>query len=121
MLFISHDLSVVEHICDRVAVMYLGKIVEQADTDALYTTPLHPYTRALFAAIPQPDPGKRFSFAPLQGNIPSPTDIPAGCPFHPRCSRAICGLCDQKTPPLEEKAPGHLCACHLYPTCRTKD
>ena len=115
MLFISHDLSVVEHICDQVAVMYLGKIVEQAPTDVLYEDPLHPYTRALFTAIPVPDPAKRFSFAPLQGSIPSPADIPAGCPFHTRCPRAVKDLCDRVTPPLEEKAPDHLCACHLYP------
>ena len=115
MLFISHDLSVVEHICDRVAVMYLGKIVEQADTETLYRDPLHPYTQALFSAILLPDPGKRLSVAPLQGSIPSPTNIPSGCPFHTRCPHAIKGLCDQRVPLLEEKAPGHLTACHLYP------
>ena len=114
MLFISHDLSVVEHICDRVAVMYLGKIVEQADTDVLYSSPMHPYTRALFAAVLSPDPKKRCAFAPLQGSIPSPADVPSGCPFHTRCVHAIAGLCDTQTPPLEEKQPGHLCACHLY-------
>lgn len=114
MLFISHDLSVVEYICDRVAVMYLGKIVEQADTDVLYKNPMHPYTRALFAAVLSPDPKKRSSFSPLQGSIPSPADIPSGCPFHTRCVHAMAGLCDTQIPPLEEKQPGHLCACHLY-------
>lgn len=113
-LFISHDLSVVEHICDRVAVMYLGRIVEQADTEALYANPMHPYTQALFSAIPMPDPDKPLSHQVLTGSVPSPSNPPKGCPFHPRCPHAM-ELCTHTVPPLTERSPGHLCACHLYP------
>ena len=113
-LFISHDLSVVEHMCDSVAVMYLGKIVEQADTDELYKNPMHPYTQALFSAIPIPDPDKKTARAVLTGSVPSPVNPPKGCPFHPRCPHAM-DICTYNVPALTERAPGHLCACHLYP------
>lgn len=113
-LFISHDLSVVEHMCDRVAVMYLGRIVEQADTDELYKNPMHPYTQVLFSAIPVPDPDKKTTHAVLNGSVPSPIDPPKGCPFHPRCPHAM-DICTHIVPSLTERAPGHLCACHLYP------
>ncbi len=113
-LFISHDLSVVEHMCDTVAVMYLGKIVEQAETEELYKNPMHPYTQALFSAIPIPDPDKKTAAATLQGAVPSPVDPPKGCPFHPRCPHAM-DICTHTVPKLTERAPKHICACHLYP------
>lgn len=113
-LFISHDLSVVEHMCDRVAVMYLGRIVEQADTGELYKNPMHPYTQVLFSAIPVPDPDRKTALAVLNGSVPSPIDPPKGCPFHPRCPHAM-DICTHTVPSLTERAPGHLCACHLYP------
>ena len=113
-LFISHDLSVVEHMCDTVAVMYLGRIVEQADTEELYKSPMHPYTQALFAAVPSPDPEKKLSHKVLGGTVPSPVDPPKGCPFHPRCPKAM-EICTHTVPLLTERAKGHLCACHLYP------
>jgi len=84
-LFVSHDLGVVRHVADRVAVMYLGRIVELAPREALYTSPSHPYTRALLAAVPVPEPGARRGRAVLQGDVPNPADVPSGCPFHPRC------------------------------------
>lgn len=112
-LFISHDLSVVEHMCDTVAVMYLGRIVEQADTDALFANPMHPYTQALFSAIAVPDPDKRTIRATLQGNVPSPISPPSGCPFHPRCPHAM-DICTQQTPVLTQRGGRHDCACHLY-------
>ena len=112
-LFISHDLSVVEHICDSVAVMYLGKIVEQASTDELFKNPMHPYTQALFSAIALPDPDKRTVHATLQGAVPSPIDPPKGCPFHPRCPHAM-DICTHTIPDLTERNGRHLCACHLY-------
>ena len=111
-LFISHDLSVVEHLCDRVAVMYLGRIVEMADTDQLYRQPLHPYTRALFSAIPQPDPDKPLQPELLSGAVPSPAAVPPGCRFHTRCPYAM-EVCRRSDPELTEVAPGHFCACHL--------
>ena len=113
-LFISHDLSVVEHLCDRVAVMYLGRIVEIADTAQLYRQPLHPYTRALFSAIPIPDPDKPMEPELLSGHAPSPADPPSGCRFHTRCPYAM-EVCRREVPPLREISTGHLCACHLYP------
>jgi len=111
-LFISHDLSVVEHLCDRVAVMYLGRIVEMADTEPLYREPLHPYTRALFSAIPVPDPDKPLQPELLSGSVPSPADPPSGCRFHTRCPYAM-EICRRIDPQLREVAPGHFCACHL--------
>jgi oligopeptide transport system ATP-binding protein len=115
-LFISHDLSVVRHVSDRVAVMYLGRIVEQAPRDALFARPLHPYTEALMSAIPLPDPPRQRSRAAvvLQGELPRPTETPVGCPFHARCPLAA-DVCRRVAPALEEKAPGQLVACHLRP------
>jgi oligopeptide transport system ATP-binding protein len=112
-LFVSHDLSVVEHVSHRVAVMYLGRIVEQASAEALYAEPRHPYTRALFAAAPQPDPERKRVRLVLQGEGPSPIDPPSGCAFHPRCPRAIRGTCDRDAPPLGESVKGsaHKIAC----------
>ena len=111
-LFISHDLKVVEHVSHRVCVMYLGRIVEQADAADLYEHPRHPYTRALLAAAPVPDPQKKRLRVLLEGDLPSPIDPPAGCSFHPRCPRMIPGKCDKDTPVLEEMgSPSHRAAC----------
>lgn len=112
-LFISHDLSVVEHITDTVGVMYLGKLVEYAQTDDLFRKPLHPYTKALFSAIPMPDPDHKMDRVVLQGGIPSPADPPAGCKFHSRCPKCM-EVCTHTEPKWEEAEPGHFCACHLY-------
>lgn len=110
-MFISHDLSVVECISHRVAVMYLGKIVEFADTEELYKNPLHPYAQALFASIPIPDPTKRKKKAPLLGEVPSPVNPPSGCRFHPRCPLAM-EICKQEEPQLVDVGGGHYVACH---------
>ncbi|RNL83045.1 ABC transporter ATP-binding protein [Halostreptopolyspora alba] len=112
-LFISHDLSVVQHLCDRVAVMYLGRIVELSGTDELYARPRHPYTEALISAVPVPDPRRRGSRERIRlaGDVPDPADPPAGCPFHTRCRYAT-ERCVTEEPPLREVAPGRLVACH---------
>lgn len=111
-LFVSHDLSVVECISDRVAVMYLGKIVEIGETAQIYKSPLHPYTMALFSSIPIPDPTARRERVVLSGDVPSPINPPSGCRFHPRCSKAM-AVCSQEEPELIDVGNGHLVACHL--------
>ena len=111
-LFIAHDLSVVEHISRRVAVMYLGRIVELASAHDLYATPRHPYTEALLSAVPVPDPTAKRQRIVLQGDVPNPIRPPAGCHFHPRCPHAM-ERCRSEAPLLREVAPGHLAACHL--------
>ena len=111
-LFISHDLAVVRGIADRVAVMYLGVLVEEAPTEALYRAPRHPYTKALHAAVPPPDPGRPWNPPLLAGDPPSPVAIPPGCRFHPRCPVAE-ARCRVEVPALREVAPGHRVACHL--------
>jgi peptide/nickel transport system ATP-binding protein/oligopeptide transport system ATP-binding protein len=115
-LFISHDLSVVRHISDRVAVMYLGKIMELADSDDLYQKSLHPYTKALLSAVPQPDPSieERRTVIMLQGEVPSPINPPKGCVFHPRCPKAFKD-CSTVVPQLKRIDNGHQVACLLYP------
>jgi oligopeptide/dipeptide ABC transporter ATP-binding protein len=114
-LFISHDLKVVEYLSHRVAVMYLGRIVETAPAKALFERRHHPYTRALMSAVPVPDPKKRTLRVLLEGDVPSPIDPPSACAFHPRCPRFQKGTCDVETPELRELQPGsgHLVACHF--------
>jgi oligopeptide/dipeptide ABC transporter ATP-binding protein len=111
-IFISHDLSVVEHVCGRIAVMYLGSIVELAPAAEFSRRPRHPYTAALLAAVPLPDPHQRGAAAAMEGDVPSPIDPPAGCPFHPRC-RFVFERCPAEKPPLVPAAEGHLVACWL--------
>jgi peptide/nickel transport system ATP-binding protein len=114
-LFISHDLSVVEYIADRVVVMYVGRVVEMAETSDLYYHPLHPYTEALMSAVPKPDPLQRSNRILLKGEIPDPANPPTGCYFHPRCRYAV-ERCGQEMPVLRELAPGHQVCCHLAET-----
>jgi len=115
-IFISHDLSVVEHVSDSIAIMYLGRIVEIGPADTVFAKPAHPYTRALMEAVPVPDPDMRHDAAPVKGEAPSPVNPPPGCPFHPRCNYAI-PACSQAIPPLEAVVPAngaareHLAAC----------
>ena len=114
MLFIAHDLSVVEHVCDRIAVMYVGKIVELAEAETLLKHPLHPYTEALISAIPPADPDIQQQRIMLSGEIPSPANPPSGCVFHTRCPRRLpTGICESPEPPLLEQEPGHLIRCHI--------
>jgi oligopeptide transport system ATP-binding protein len=113
-LFIAHDLSVVRHLCQRVAVMYLGRVVELAECDELFDNPLHPYTKALLAAVPVPDPAVEAerAFQPVRGEVPSPINPPPGCVFHPRCPLAI-EQCRRVRPELRELRPGHWAACDV--------
>ena len=111
-LFIAHNMSVIKHICDRVAVMYVGKIVEVAETAELFGNPLHPYTEALLSAIPQPDPRNKKKRIVLEGDVPNPANPPSGCYFHPRCSYAK-DICSQESPELKEIKPDHFAACHF--------
>ena len=112
-LFISHDLSVVEHISDTIGVMYLGNLVETGDKEDIFRNPLHPYTQALFSAIPMPDPDVKMNRVILEGSIPSPANPPAGCKFHTRCSRCM-KRCEEEVPGTYEVEPGHFVTCHLY-------
>jgi len=110
-LFVAHDLSVVKHIASRVAVMYVGKMVEMAQTEALYSHPLHPYTEALMSAVPRPDPRSEKHRIVLEGEVADPSDPPSGCYFHPRCRYAT-DICSQETPHLRELEPAHYVSCH---------
>jgi oligopeptide transport system ATP-binding protein len=114
-VFISHDLSVVKRFCERTAVLYLGKIVEIAESERLYREPLHPYTQALIDAIPAPDPASRniLQRSGIEGDVPSPIDPPSGCRFHTRCPKRM-DVCSVEAPPLKAVAPGHEVACFLY-------
>jgi len=113
LILITHDLGVVRHFCDRVAVMYLGRIVEQAATVALFAAPAHPYTQTLFAAIPDADPARQGDWALPKGDPPSPLSPPSGCAFHPRCPKAF-GRCATEAPQLRQIGAGRLAACHLH-------
>ena len=111
-LFIAHNLSVIQHICDDVAVMYVGKLMEVADTDGLFARPRHPYTEALLAAIPSPDPDRPLPEEGLEGELPDPANPPSGCYFHPRCNYAR-AICQDEPPPWMEVEPGHFARCHF--------
>ena len=112
-IFIAHDLSVVQYMSDRIGVMYLGNMVELADSDTLYKNPLHPYTEALLSAVPVPKVNAKKERIILQGDVPSPMNPPTGCPFHPRCSKCM-EICKKEKPVLREKDPSHFVACHLF-------
>ena len=112
-LLISHDLSMVRHLSDRILVMYLGEVVEESTAQELYTHPLHPYTKALFSAIPVPDPTVKMDRIVLEGSIPSPANPPAGCKFHTRCANCM-EKCKTEVPQQREIEPGHYVVCHLY-------
>jgi oligopeptide/dipeptide ABC transporter ATP-binding protein len=113
-LFITHDLALARHICDRIAVMYLGKIVEMANVDELVYDPLHPYTKALINAVPVPDPTAKRIEVVIKGEIPSPVNPPPGCRFHTRCPSIIGDICRKEEPELIELKKDHYVACHLY-------
>ncbi|MCL2247922.1 MAG: dipeptide ABC transporter ATP-binding protein [Oscillospiraceae bacterium] len=119
-LFISHNLSVVEHISDRIAVMYLGKIVEISTSSNLYTNPMHPYTKALFSAVPVPDPTIKHQRIILKGDIPSPVNPPSGCNFHTRCHECM-DICKSDSPELKDIGNGHFVACHLHTTSSSQE
>ena len=119
-LFISHDLSVVEHISDTVGVMYLGSMVEYAPTEKIFANPLNPYTKALFSAIPIPEPDAKINRIILKGSIPSPANPPAGCKFHTRCDQCM-EVCKYAAPEWLEVEPEHFCACHLYDDAAAKE
>jgi oligopeptide/dipeptide ABC transporter ATP-binding protein len=114
LLFIAHDLRVVEHVSDRVAIMYLGRIVECGPREEIYRNPRHPYTRTLLSAVPVPDPRRKKQRMTLGGDVPSPVSPPPGCAFHPRCGHAL-EVCRRETPPLETGRGGHAVACHVFP------
>ena len=111
-LFIAHDLAVVKHISDRIAIMYLGRIVESGEGQEIYKNPLHPYTRSLMSAIPVPDPHRKIKRQVISGDVPSPINPPSGCTFHPRCPEVI-DECKYKVPSLETITQGHKASCHL--------
>jgi oligopeptide/dipeptide ABC transporter ATP-binding protein len=114
-LYITHDLASARHFSDRTAVMYLGTLVELGPTAGVIEEPLHPYTKALLAAVPEPDPENRRRLRPvIPGEPPSPAAVPAGCPFHPRCPNFMPGTCDVRKPVLKTVSDGHRVACHLY-------
>lgn len=113
-IYITHDLALARHICNRIAIMYLGKIVEKGLTEKVIFEPLHPYTRALIAAVPDPDPEARRIETVIKGEIPSPINPPSGCRFHTRCPSYIGDICRQKEPEFKEKEKGRFVACHLY-------
>ena len=112
-LFISHDLSVVEHVSDTIGVMYLGGLVETGNTADIFKEPLHPYTKALFSAIPMPDPDVKLNRIILEGDIPSPANPPSGCKFHTRCKECM-GICKEQEPAAKDMGNGHMVKCHLY-------
>lgn len=112
-IFIAHDLGVVRHISDRILVLYLGRMAELADKEALFDDPLHPYTRALLSAVPVPDPDAKRERIILQGDMPNPANPPTGCPFHTRCP-SVMDICYKDVPRWQEAKPGHMVACHLY-------
>jgi peptide/nickel transport system ATP-binding protein len=113
-LYITHDLALARHICERICIMYLGKVMEMADAEKIVYEPLHPYTKALIAAVPVPDPTARRSEAVIKGEIPSPINPPSGCRFHTRCPSFIGDICKTKEPELVDVGSGHYVACHLY-------
>jgi len=112
-LFITHDLAVAKYISDRIAIMYLGKVIELGSKVEIFSNPLHPYTQALLSAIPVPDPQRRRKPIELKGEVPSAINIPPGCRFHPRCAKAF-GKCPLEVPMPRDVGKGHLVACHLY-------
>ena len=117
-LFISHNLAVVRYLCARVAVMYLGRIVEEGETEAVFNSPRHPYTEALLSAVPWPEAEQPTRREPIRGDVPSPVNLPPGCSFHTRCAKRIAGTCDAVPPPEVRVDPGHRVACHLYAATR---